>query len=521
MLKKIYSVISPFHFFLLIPFHILHTVNFYYGLIPEQFVLSSLYGYLALAISIFLFSKVIFKNNLKAGIYSFIVMGYFFGFGVVKDLMDNSPSLSRISSYKYLLPAIAIMLLLLLVYLKKTVRNFTRLNNFLFLAVTLNLLFEIFVFSKNVITGAEKENDLGDPNLSMAASFKPCSNCEQPDIYYMIFDEYTSSDCLKRYFNYSNEKLDNYLTLNNFFISKKSRSNYSFTSFSMASILDMDYLNLSPNYTEAIARDIARGEYTIKNNNTIKIFEKQGYKIHNHSLFDFADYPSLLGTYFYELRRMFISDETLLARVKRDIGWNLIRLRTRQEAEKRMKEKFYQSSDFVIKNKITSFNTAFDAIKNDNPLTKDFYYFHFVLPHDPFVFDSSGNVRYDPDNKIRMDIKYIDQVKHANDMIFKLVDMINSKYNKKAVIIIQGDHGFKTWPGKEHYNDIAFENLNAVYLPDTTYKGYYDGISSVNTFRLLFNHYFNSNFEILPDTSVQVFVKPVLKKNYGIRQDGQ
>ena len=275
----------------------------------------------------------------------------------------------------------------------------------------------------------------------------------------------------------------------------------------------MNYLDLPGDYTQAVAKDFGRGEYTIMKNPVIKILEKQGYTIHNHSIFDFENYPTLLGTYFYQLRGMYIDDETLFGRVKRDIGWNLGSLFKDQA-----KEAIVEKIDLHVKNIYFSFDMAKEAIKNQSPGKRDFFYMHFMLPHDPFQFDPSGNVNYYMDFDINIKDKYLNQLRYTNTLLIDLINFIQKKYNRKAVIIIQGDHGFKEWPGEEHFEDIAFQNLNAVYLPDTTYAGYYDGLSPVNTFRLLFNHYFKTNFDILPDKSVQIYIKPELKKNYGIRQ---
>jgi hypothetical protein len=43
--------------------------------------------------------------------------------------------------------------------------------------------------------------------------------------------------------------------------------------------------------------------------------------------------------------------------------------------------------------------------------------------------------------------------------------------------------------------------LNAYYLPDADTSFLYDKISPVNSFRVLFNAYFNTGYEILPDRS--------------------
>ncbi|MGE5108397.1 MAG: sulfatase-like hydrolase/transferase [Sphingobacteriales bacterium] len=517
MFKRIYSKIRPFHFVLLIPFFLLHVTNFYFGLLPQNVVIKSIIAYSALCISLFLFSKVFLKDNNKIGVFAFVSLGYFFGFGSVKDFLETFPSLHKLTSYRYFLSIIALMLFLLFIYLKTTTRDLRRLNNFLFLAVTVNFLLELVLFSRNVITHAELKNDLGDPNLTAVKAFTPCTNCNQPDIFFIIFDEYTSSDCLKKYWHYSNDTLDNYLHENKFFISEKSRSNYCFTTFSLSSILEMQYLNLPEGYTQAIAKDFGRGEFTVMNNTTIKILEKQGYSIHNHSIFNFEDHPTLIGTYFYQLRGMYLDDETLFGRVKRDIAWNFGAFFVK-DVEKKVKESIAEKADRQVQYNSYSFNLAKNAIKNQAPDKKDFFYFHFLLPHDPFVFDAKGNVKYYTDFRSDIREKYLEQLKYTNTLLIDLVNYIQKQYNRKAVIIVQGDHGFKEWPGEENYKDIAFQNLNAIFLPDTTYTGYYDGVSSVNTFRLLFNHYFNTSFDILPDKSIQVYIKPELKKNYGIRQ---
>ncbi len=41
--------------------------------------------------------------------------------------------------------------------------------------------------------------------------------------------------------------------------------------------------------------------------------------------------------------------------------------------------------------------------------------------------------------------------------------------------------------------------LNAYYLPNNGHKQLYDEITPVNTFRIIFNYYFNMNNELLED----------------------
>jgi hypothetical protein len=43
--------------------------------------------------------------------------------------------------------------------------------------------------------------------------------------------------------------------------------------------------------------------------------------------------------------------------------------------------------------------------------------------------------------------------------------------------------------------------LNAIYLPDGDARVLYPSISPVNTFRVVFNQYFGTDLELLPDRS--------------------
>jgi hypothetical protein len=46
-----------------------------------------------------------------------------------------------------------------------------------------------------------------------------------------------------------------------------------------------------------------------------------------------------------------------------------------------------------------------------------------------------------------------------------------------------------------------FANLNAIHMPGMNSNGLYPDISSVNTFRVIFNNYFGTNYKLLDDRS--------------------
>ena len=85
-----------------------------------------------------------------------------------------------------------------------------------------------------------------------------------------------------------------------------------------------------------------------------------------------------------------------------------------------------------------------------------------------------------------------------------IIEILSTSKNQ-PIIIIQGDHGATVIPGIEEFNEEAirerFSNLNAYYFPLNSEIKPYDGITPVNTFRIIFNNYFNSNYELLEDNS--------------------
>ncbi len=144
---------------------------------------------------------------------------------------------------------------------------------------------------------------------------------------------------------------------------------------------------------------------------------------------------------------------------------------------------------------------------------------HIMVPHPPFVFAADGTPRYpdrpfniyDGSDFFSVGTKqeywdgYRQQVEYVNQKLLLAVKGILSNSKKPPIIILQGDHG----PGLmlDHHNlentnvKERFSILSAYYFPDQDYSTLYQGISPVNTFRIVFNKYFNTKYEILDDHS--------------------
>ena len=87
-----------------------------------------------------------------------------------------------------------------------------------------------------------------------------------------------------------------------------------------------------------------------------------------------------------------------------------------------------------------------------------------------------------------------------------LVNEILSRAEKPPIIIVQSDTG--SWinpPIEKGYDRVSIIGrmriLNAYYLPGGGDALLYETITPVNTFRIIFNYYFGTNYELLEDQS--------------------
>jgi len=134
-----------------------------------------------------------------------------------------------------------------------------------------------------------------------------------------------------------------------------------------------------------------------------------------------------------------------------------------------------------------------------------FVYAHMKIPHDPYVFDSDGNpvsINKKTADSLTQKKFYLEQLMFTNKKIIEVVDTIFEKSENPPIIIIQSDHGERTGIDWENpTNEMirkGHNNLNVYYLPNGS-KSLYETISPVNSFRVIFNEYFNADFELLED----------------------
>jgi hypothetical protein len=85
------------------------------------------------------------------------------------------------------------------------------------------------------------------------------------------------------------------------------------------------------------------------------------------------------------------------------------------------------------------------------------------------------------------------------------IDRILADSEVPPIIILQSDHSSKVYNDANPPGDVkmklSFPILNAYHLPGEGAEALYPTITPVNSFRVIFNHYFDANLDLLEDTS--------------------
>lgn len=342
---------------------------------------------------------------------------------------------------------------------------------------------------------------------SISSSKTINTNAQTPDIYYFIFDRYAGERSLKEQYGFDNSSFLNSLEKKGFYVARDATTNYPKTFLSLASSLNMEYVDFLTKQTNGGASpDESIVTPLIQNNKTIEFLKQRGYTIVNvgswweptktnkNADYNFsAKYEAYLGA--DEFTAGFFNT-TIASPILKTIFKNPIDVSKDPQNNVHRQAALYE---FGIFNEVAQIKSP------------KFVFTHILLPHDPFVFDKNCNPI--PETVVRPNshqVNYINQIQCTNIMIEKTVDEILKTSSTPPIIILQSDEGpfpmnasvssEQEW-GKASTTALKekFPILNAYYFPDKETKNLYQTITPVNSFRVLFNTYFEQNFPLLED----------------------
>ena len=469
-------------------------------------------------IGLYYFLKSILKNENKSAIIVTLILIMLFSYGHIYYLLnDVTIDGFDIGKNRYLIPVFGLLLgigIFLTIKIKTALDNATTILNvisvtlILVAAGNIGLVLTDTTSCENCATyEGNIAQELFYDRIDFSSYFEPhefsLSEEKPPDVYYLIVDEYGRNDALLEYNNFDNSEFTNFLTQKGFHVAKNSFSNYPTSMQSITSTMNMRYINfLSDEVGEKARNYKPLNEKTyglLPNNQVIKNFKDMGYKMINFNTFLTHQHELPLADLGLCNRGANLLDNKLFDTISRTtiFGYFVERL----------------WEDEMRKSTMCAFEEFSSVEENfEEPV---FVWVHIAIPHAPYIFGPNGEpitpgtpllLTANPEHRVSgWDEKqqYIQQVQFSNKMMKKIVNEILSK-EKPAIIIFQSDHG-TAWDVNwfEPSKDDVWERLrifNAIYFPDEEKrKMLEDDRTAVNTFRIVFNSYFGSNYEMLED----------------------
>ena len=493
------------HPFLFAIFPILSLFAHNIAMVSMELIAVPLAATFIFTLALFFLLRLFLKDGQKAGLIVSILVFLFFSYGhfyaLVRGLMPviNGAVFEPRKVFLVTFVFIAILCTYFCIKTRRRLDNITRFLNIVAVSLIIISLINIGMYKMKARSLRQNGKSVTNSKINRIDSKKTAG---LPDIYYIILDGYAREDVLKELYHYDNTGFIDYLAKKGFYVANKSHSNYCQTNLSLASSLNMQYLDA---LVDTIGTEQDDREYLvsmINNNSVFNFLKKQGYEIVVLSSAYYGD--KVRGPDLYISSRININlfaDElintTPIPFIFRRLG----------------KEKMYDSYRKIILN---TFNNLQKISKTESPFL---VFVHIMCPHPPFIFGPHGeeitpNYTFeiaDGSDLLKQISKdeyvegYRDQLTFLNKEMEKTVDAIISGSSKPPIIILQADHG----PGSMlDWNDVRHTNLkerlsilNAYYFPEEQYKELYSSITPVNTFRMIFNLYFGTNYGLLDNKS--------------------
>ncbi len=482
MLKKIPANIHPF-LFAIFPILALRNYNIIYvdfGSIMRSLILSCLIAGL-----LWLLLNAVTKNWDKAGLITTLTITLFFSYG--HAYLQAQSAFGDAIHHRYLVLIFGILLAALSVIILR-LQNVLGIKQFLTVVGLAMFSFSILQSASYDIS-AYRTNAHAKTNpeqITRPANIK--NGMELPDIYLIILDAHTRSDVLKERYDYDNSGFIQGLTNLGFYVAECSQSNYPITRYSLTSIMYTDYLQ---NFTDMDSLPDLSGSAV---HQTLKSL---GYTT--------VRFENRVGAHLN------LDEDIFLSRNKLAIGtFDLLSGPNEFEAE--LFQTTFLKFFYDLPQLLPGFNPArleqieyhehylqtryiLDELNRvPNLPGPKFVFVHILVPHPPFIFTPNGEFLFTP-NAIS---GYRNNVQFIDGQILPALRNIIAQSKTPPIIIVQGDHG----PiGKQVSPQMRMSILNAYYVNEDTKTSLYSAITPVNSFRVIFNHYFGYELPMLEDVS--------------------
>lgn len=345
-----------------------------------------------------------------------------------------------------------------------------------------------------VRTSAFVSSRLALPSEAKAGP-KTDKSASQRDVYLIVLDKYANSEMLRQQLSFSNAAFSDSLRHLGFIVPDNARTNYAYTWFSLASLLNFVHVTGVDDSLGAAGRLGLR--YMIEHNRTVDFLKQHGYRYYflpSHMFVSTRRDPRAdveIGSPRSAPLRALISksqlahtvwQQSLPGRIARIWGYDVR----------------YPERELEI----------FDSLERiaAEPGPK-FVFAHVMLPHEPFFYDARCRITGLIGRDELDDRAYLEQIRCTNDLLLHLTSVLLARSAVAPIILFQADHG-TTSPsdGVSPTNQDArraerFRGFAAYSLPGGGANAYDPEGTPVNLMRFILNYYFGASLPALPNQS--------------------
>ena len=423
--------------------------------------------FVAVGVGLFFIMLMITGKPAKSGLSAIIFLIVFLNYALIERLIRKAFPALR---YWHIAPALLVLLLHAVWAIYKRMPDDTGdiimpvLSGVLAILIVYNGVTAIPKIHKRVQAEAEAKKRAAQENVALT---------DLPNFYFILFDEYSTIPFMQKYFNYDNSALLGKLEALGFNNSQTGHNDCIMTAVVTANLFQLDYLG---------KQDVTRSEELFKMRSDNPVFDQ----------FRTAGYDIVCpaGATFYGLEDALGKKTKASTITGEDINAILL-LNT-------------VAYPFVSRYRLGEAQTILDQMNylKENipePNSGHFILAHINCPHEPFYFDREGNINKVISNSWSDLDQYSQQYQFISSELTEIAERIVS-HDPNAIIWILSDHGARAASDPNTFGIFTLEDMtnyfSALYYQGQTFD--IEGLSGVNTFRILLNKLFGTDYAMIP-----------------------
>lgn len=332
------------------------------------------------------------------------------------------------------------------------------------------------------------------------------SKSELPDIYFILLDGFSNEEVMQSTFDNYDNPLYEYLRSRHFYIAANAQANYVQTRLGFSSVLNMDYIDsllpgISPTTQLGYPTDIL-----IQENQVMKTFKHLGYS--TVAIGSSSDYTDFRNADYYFAIPNNLRDPMKLLFTRTPLSVIFYKERYRWH---------YNQIDVM-----------FQELSNTTSIPgPKLVFLHVPAPHPPFIYTKDGTLTIPPREFTLSDAGdfftvggsldefltgYATTANITGEKLTVALETIFENASQPPVILVQGDHGDSPAFYHHQYSEAQVYDrthiLSAYYFPDQDYSLLSPDHLAVNSFRVIFNKYYNAQ---LPMLEKQIYYSTMLE----------